>query len=491
MRIDKAASIDATANAPIFLLRFVNVFCKVRVHVSTCISVPDGGVPETVGEGGLTVLVMGRGVAVVSGRGLASQGGGGLSAGADFLRREAAAAAAVVLGWLGVAAGRRGVAGVGAADVTVDMEVVRVPEDDLGGRQRLVDVHGPCLCRVYARKGGFGGWLRGGVVFAAPVVVAVVVIILVVRANGSQQSRSPDARRWADAAAAASGRGGRDGGGGGGGHGLRVLNVLLAQHLEVLAQLVVPAVVAPVGTATPAARDIQGPRALDPTGRGGGGGVLAVLSGPIAAQLGPGAQVILEEVLAVVLLAHDEELAVVHVSQVLKVLDGEVVPLHEEDAGHEAVGDEHADAGEAVLAKLAPQALVEAAHAVIGVGGALAVGDAVEEVPVVGALLPHALHLVGAGLEVAKVLLAEPRLLVHLDVGPAEGGRLRVVGRERLEDALGRLTGAPVGRREEVERVVRPEEVAEATAGFAGLYRPFWRELDSVVGDRLVYLPLL
>ena len=289
----------------------------------------------------------------------------------------------------------------------------------------------------------------------------------------------------------------RSGAGGGScGHG--VVDILLAKQLQVLTLLnVVTAVVAPVGTATPSAGCgtglgtlklavlvvVRGDDAL-------GLGVPGLLKGPLTAQLGPGAQVVLEQELAVVLLAHDEELAVVDVAQVLKVFDGEVIPLHEEDAGHKAVGDEDAHAGKVVLAKLTPQALVEAADAVVGVGGALAVGDPVEEVAVVGALLPHAFHLGAAWLEVAKVLLAEAGLLVDFDVGAAEGGGAGLVGGEGGEDALGGLTGAAVGRGEEVDGVVGAEEVAHTASGVVGLGPALLGQFDSVIGDGLMDLAI-
>jgi hypothetical protein len=95
-------------------------------------------------------------------------------------------------------------------------------------------------------------------------------------------------------------------------------------------------------------------------------------------------------------------------------------PLHEEHARHQAVRDQDAHAGEVLVAELPPQALVEAADAVVCIGSTLAVGDAVEEVAVVSALLPHALHLGGAWLEVAKVLLAQARLLEDLDLVAGE-----------------------------------------------------------------------
>ena len=189
----------------------------------------------------------------------------------------------------------------------------------------------------------------------------------------------------------------------------------------------------------------------------------------------------------------------VDVAQVLKVLDSEVVPLHEEDTGHEAVGDEDTDAGEVVVAELAPEGLVEARDAVVGVGGALAVGDAVEEVAIVCALLPHALHLGTARLEVAKVLLAQAGLLVDGDVLAAEGRgpakfRVFVAVRgvaEGLEDAFGGLAGTAVGRGEEVEGVIWAEELAQAASCLAGLEVALVGELDPVVWYGLVNVAIL
>lgn len=102
---------------------------------------------------------------------------------------------------------------------------------------------------------------------------------------------------------------------------------------------------------------------------------------PLPPQLAPRPQFILQDILLVLAAAlHDDELAVVDVAEVLEVLDGEVVPFHEEDARHEAVGHEHANGGEGVGFEAAPEGVVEAAHAVVGVGGGFAVGDPVEEV---------------------------------------------------------------------------------------------------------------
>jgi hypothetical protein len=112
-------------------------------------------------------------------------------------------------------------------------------------------------------------------------------------------------------------------------------------------------------------------------------------------------------------------------------------------------------------------------------------------VAVVGPLLPHALHLGAARLEVAKVLLAEARLLVDLDAVAAEGGRFRVVGGQSGEDAVGGLARAAVGRGEEVEGVVRAEELAEAAAGFVGLGPAVCGELDPVIRCGLVDVAVL
>ncbi len=177
----------------------------------------------------------------------------------------------------------------------------------------------------------------------------------------------------------------------------------------------------------------------------------------------------------------------VDVAQVLEVLDAEMVPLHEKHARHEAVRHQHAHAGEVVFAEGAPQRLVEAADAVVGVGGGLAVGDAVEEVAVVGPFLPHPFHLGRAGLEVAEVLLAQPGFFVYLDGVAGERGGGRVVGGQGVEDAFGGLAGSAVGAGEEVEGVVGFEEGAELEAGFFCLdhlisrhVRDFWRAAQSV-----------
>ena len=116
------------------------------------------------------------------------------------------------------------------------------------------------------------------------------------------------------------------------------------------------------------------------------------------------------------------------------------------------------NAGKIVLPELAPQTLVEAGDTIVGVGGALAVGNAVEEVAVVSALLPHAFHLGATGLEVSEVLLAQPGLLVDGDLISLERGGFWVVGGQGLEYALGGLSCSSVGGGEELDGVVGAEE---------------------------------
>jgi hypothetical protein len=151
----------------------------------------------------------------------------------------------------------------------------------------------------------------------------------------------------------------------------------------------------------------------------------------------------------------------------------------------------YANARKVILAKLAPQTLVEAADPIIGIGSALAVGNPVEEVAVVGALLPHALHLGAARLEVAKVLLAQARLLVDLDVAPLERARIGVVAGQGGQDAFGGLSRAPVRTREEMQGVVGAQQRPQPAAGLVGLLPSFRRQLDAVVGDSLVDVAIL
>lgn len=126
--------------------------------------------------------------------------------------------------------------------------------------------------------------------------------------------------------------------------------------------------------------------------------------------------------------------------------------------------NKHAYAWEVRLSKASPQSLVEPAHPIVRIRRALAVRDAVEEMSIVRAFLPHALHLATTWLEVSKVLLAQPGLFVHLDRVPVERARCAGFGGgcEGAEDALGRLAGAAVGRCVELEGIVWFQEGAEA-----------------------------
>ena len=126
--------------------------------------------------------------------------------------------------------------------------------------------------------------------------------------------------------------------------------------------------------------------------------------------------------------------------------------------GRELVHTKNANAGEVVFPKLAPQALVEAGDMVVSIGSALAVGNAVEKVAVVGALLPHAFHLGATGLEVSEVLLPQPGLLVDGDLISLERGGFWVVGGQGLEYAFGGLSCSSVGGGEELDGVVGAEE---------------------------------
>jgi hypothetical protein len=173
--------------------------------------------------------------------------------------------------------------------------------------------------------------------------------------------------------------------------------------------------------------------------------------------------------------------------------------------------DQDAHAGKVLVAKLSPQALVEATDAVVCIGSTLAVGNAIEEVAVVGALLPHALHFGGTWLEVAKVLLAQAGLFEDLDLVTGEGRGRGVVRGQRAQDALGSFARAAVGRGEELDRVIRLEERTELPSCIFGLVvrvsmrlsvpdqchcgaylgDAVRRQLHAVVGDELVDVAVL
>ena len=133
---------------------------------------------------------------------------------------------------------------------------------------------------------------------------------------------------------------------------------------------------------------------------------------------------------------------------------------------------EHTDTRKIGIAKLPPQALIEPGHTIVRIRRTLPVRDAIEEMAVVGALPPHALHLLAARLEVAKVLFAQARLFPHLDLLAREGGWAVISAMaavrggggggaacgESAEQAFGRLACAAVGACEDLERVVGFEE---------------------------------
>lgn len=110
---------------------------------------------------------------------------------------------------------------------------------------------------------------------------------------------------------------------------------------------------------------------------------------------------------------------------------------------------------------------------------------------VVGPLLPHALHLCAAGLEVAKVLLAQTGFLVDLDVGATERGGFGFVRGQRGKYALSGLAGSTVRGGEEVEGIVRTQHLSKTTPGVVCLQPAIRGKLDSVVGDGLVNLAML
>jgi hypothetical protein len=109
------------------------------------------------------------------------------------------------------------------------------------------------------------------------------------------------------------------------------------------------------------------------------------------------------------------------------------------------MGDQYAYAREVVVSKRPPQALIEATDSVVGIGGTLTVWYAVEEVAIVGSLLPHALHLGRTWLEVAKVLFSYPRFFEDGDLVARKGRWGGFVGRECAQDAFGGLAGSTVG----------------------------------------------
>lgn len=171
---------------------------------------------------------------------------------------------------------------------------------------------------------------------------------------------------------------------------------------------------------------------------------------------------------------HDDELAVPQVAQRLELLVRPPVPLHQKHPDPDSVRHQHQHAGELVAVELPEQRLVEPGASVVHVCGRLAVGDSVEEVAVLRAVVPDFVHFRGRRLEVAEILLSQSRLLVHLVAD--------VFFFDALGYQLGGLAGALVGRCVEKKGVVFVDHVGEAFAGVAGLFLALGGELDPVVG---------
>lgn len=107
--------------------------------------------------------------------------------------------------------------------------------------------------------------------------------------------------------------------------------------------------------------------------------------------------------------------------------------------------DQNAHAWKVVVLERSPQTLIEATDTIVRVCRTLAIRYAVEEVSIVGSLLPHALHLGGTWLEVAKVLLSYPWLFEYSYLVAGEGRWCWVVRGQCAEDTFGRLTRSTVG----------------------------------------------
>lgn len=119
--------------------------------------------------------------------------------------------------------------------------------------------------------------------------------------------------------------------------------------------------------------------------------------------------------------------------------------------------NKHTDARKVRLAKTPPQTLIEPTDPIIRIRRTLAIRYAVEEVSVVGPLLPHPLHLATTWLKVTKVLFPQSGLLIHLD-GMSAKRRRSIVGRRRrcegAQDAFCGFARAAVGGCVELEGVV-------------------------------------
>lgn len=109
--------------------------------------------------------------------------------------------------------------------------------------------------------------------------------------------------------------------------------------------------------------------------------------------------------------------------------------------------DKHAYTRKIRLTKAPPQTLIKPTDTIIRISGTLSIRNAVEEVSIIRPLLPHALHLVAAWLEIAKVLFSQPRLFVDFDGVTVEGRGSAGFGRggQGAEDAFGGFARAAVG----------------------------------------------
>ena len=146
-----------------------------------------------------------------------------------------------------------------------------------------------------------------------------------------------------------------------------------------------------------------------------------------------------------------------------------MIPLHQKHARHQTMGHEHADAREIIFAETPPQTLVEPADAIVRIGRALAVGDAVEEMSVVGTFFPHRRHFCRGGLKVTEILLAQAWLFVHFDGGAGERGRFGCGGGEGVDNSFGSFTCAAIRGGEEMEGVRRMQQGAQLDARFGCL----------------------
>ncbi len=137
---------------------------------------------------------------------------------------------------------------------------------------------------------------------------------------------------------------------------------------------------------------------------------------------------------------HDEVLAVDGIFETLEFFYWPVEPAHEEEADGQAVGDEQGVLRVVGFGEVAEKSFHKAGHAIIDIGSAFAVGDAVEEGAELAAFGFD--ELVGFdGAEVAKILLAQARVFVCAD----EVEAILPAGAETREGLAGALVGGEVG----------------------------------------------